>query len=197
MIPSDIYDFYLLDMKSFEYSSPSELDRRIFEEQSLLSALSLELSTSRASNEAEADGSDARLSIRASLCLSLDPISPSQAFSMSSFNTQETDNCYLVVPLQGKFSTPQVFLPKQQKAACFDQSYSDLTATQISWDVSLIKPDGNSPKPCMESSTLEQTWSPKLQFSQHSLAEVSPGGGKDCASTIPFKMEKIRGLKEG
>lgn len=150
-------------MKSFEYSSPSELDRRISEDQSLPSALSLEqLSTSRASNEAEADGSDARLSVRASLCLSLDPISPSEAFTTSSFNIQDTDNCYLLVPSQGKFSTPQVFLQKQQKAACFDQSYSDLTATQISWDVSLIKSDGKSPKPCMESSALEQTWSPKL-----------------------------------
>lgn len=162
-------------MKSFECSSPWELDRKFFGEQSLLSALSLEqLSTSRASNNTGADGSEARLSILASLCLSSDPISPSQAFSMNSLNVQETDNCHLAVPLQGKSSTPHMLLQKQKTTACFDQSYSDLTASQMSWDVSLIKPESNSPKPCMESSTLEQTWSPKQQSTQPSRAEVSP-----------------------
>ncbi|XP_044026342.1 uncharacterized protein si:ch73-303b9.1 [Siniperca chuatsi] len=167
--------FVIKDMKSFECSSPSELDRKFFGEQSLLSALSLEqLSTSRASNETVADGSDTKLSILASLCLSSDPISPSQAFSMNSLNAQETDNCHLAVPLQGKSSTPHMLLQKQKKAAYFDQSYSDLTASQMSWDVSLIKPESTSPRPCMESCTLEQTWSPKSQPTQHSLVEVSP-----------------------
>nr|XP_046240783.1 uncharacterized protein si:ch73-303b9.1 [Scatophagus argus] len=165
-----------IDMRSFEYSSPSALDRRFFEEQSLLSALSLEqMSTSRASIDTEADGSDAKLSIQASFCLSLDPFSPPPTFSMSSLNAQETDNCHLAVPSQGKFSTPQVLFQKQKKAACFDQLYSDLTATQMSWDVSLIKPESNSPKPSMESSALEQTWSPKSQSTQHSgVGEVCP-----------------------
>lgn len=162
-------------MKSFESSSLSELDKRFFEEQSLLSALLLEqMSTSRLSNDAEADGSDAKLSIRNSLCLSLDTISPTPAFSTSGLNPQETDACYLSVPLQGKFSTPQVLLQKQKKSMCFDQLYSDLTATQMCWDVSLIKPEGNSPKPNLESSALEQLWSPKLQSVPQSQAEVSP-----------------------
>lgn len=162
-------------MKSFEFSSPSELDKRFFEEQSLLSALSLEqMSTSRISNDTAADGSDAKLSIRNSLCLSLDPISPTLAFSTSGLNPQETEACYLAVPLQGKFSTPQVFLQKQKKASCFDQLYSDLTSTQMCWDVSLIKPESNSPKPSMESSALEQLWSPKLQSLPQPRAEISP-----------------------
>lgn len=162
-------------MKSFEDSSPCELDRKFFEEQSLLSALSLEqLSASRTSNDGEANGSDARLSIRASLCLSLDPISPPQAFSISSLNTRETDNYYLAVPLQGRFSTPQVLLQKQKTAACFDQLYSELSVSQMSWDVSLIKPESNSPKPCIESSAVEQPWSPNPQSTQHSHADVSP-----------------------
>lgn len=161
-------------MKSFEYSSPSELDKRFFEEQSLLSALSLEqMSTSRISNDTEADGSDAKLSIRNSLCLSLDPFSPSQAFSTSGLNPQDTDTCYLSVPLQGKFSTPQVLLQKQKETR-YDQLYSDLTATQMCWDVSLIKPESNSPKPSMESSAPEQLWSPKLQSTSQSRAEISP-----------------------
>ncbi|XP_028431510.1 uncharacterized protein LOC114554106 [Perca flavescens] len=161
------------DMKSFECSSPSELDRKFFGERSLLSALLLhQLSTSRASNDTMADGSDTRVSV-ASLCMSSEPISPSETFSMNNLSAQETGNCHLAVPLQGKSSTPQVPLQKQKKPACFDHSYSDLTASQMSWDVSLIKSE-NSPKPGMESSALEATWSPKLQSTQHSLAEVSP-----------------------
>lgn len=162
-------------MKSFECSSPSELDRKFLGEQSLLSALSLEqLSTSRVSNETVADGSDARLSTLAVLCLSSDPIPSPQAILMNSLNTQETDNCNLAVPLQGKSSTPYILLQKQKKAACFDQSFSDLTSSQMSWDVSLIKSENNSPKPCIESSALESTWSPKPPSTQHSLAELSP-----------------------
>lgn len=164
-------------MKSFEYSSPSELNKTFFGEQSLLSALLLEqMSTSRISNDTEADGSDAKLSlsIRNSLCLSLDPISPTQAFSTSGLNPQDTETCYLSVPLQGKFSTPQVPLQKQKNTPCFDQLYSDLTTTQMCWDVSLIKPESNSPKPGTEANALEQLWSPKLQSVPQSRAEMSP-----------------------
>lgn len=178
----------LLDMRSFEYSSPSELDRSFFTEQSLLSALSLEqLSTSRAS---KADGSNATLSLQASLCLSLDPTSPSQALSFSIFNTQEVENCYLTVPLQGKFSTPEMYLQKQKKDACFEQMYSELNPTRMSWDVSLIKPESSSPKLCTESSAQEQMWSPSRQCSQHSLAEVSPDGEEDRASAPPLMLRE-------
>lgn len=183
-------------MRSFECSSPSELDRKFFEEQSLLSALSLEqLSTSRVSNDTVADGSDARLSILASFCLSSDVGSPSQAYSMSSLNTQDTDNCHLVVPLQGMSSTPQVLLQKPKGAAFFDQLNNDLTASQMSWDVSLIKPESNSPKLFVESSALEQTWSPKPQTSQHSDAEVSPWGGQECPSTTLIMVTHRFGKK--
>ena len=162
-------------MKSFECPSPSELDRNVFEKPSWLSALSLDkLSTSWESNDTAADGSDARLSILASLCLSSEPNSPFAANSMGSFNAPETDNCYLSVPLLGKSSTPHVLLQKQKKAACSDQLYTDLSAAQMSWDVSLIKAESNSPKLYMESNAVEQTWSPRPQSTQHSLAEDSP-----------------------
>lgn len=164
---------YSLDMKSFECSSPSELDRKFFGEHSLLSALSLEqLSTSRASNDTLADGSEARLSILASLCLSSDPLTSPQGLSVNSLSTQDTDNCHLAVPSQGKSSTPYMLLQKK-KVACFDQSCNDLGASQISWDLSLIKSENNSPKPNTES-TLEPTWSPKPESTKHLLAEVSP-----------------------
>lgn len=151
-------------MKSFECTSPSELDRKFFGEESLVSALSLEqLSTSRVLNDTAANGSDPRVSILASLCLASD-ISPCPG-------SRETDNCHLAVPLQGRSSTPLVLLQKPKMAACFDKSYSD-GASQIVWDLSLIKMESSSPRVNMESSTLEHTWSPKPH--QQSLAGVSP-----------------------
>lgn len=158
-------------MKSFECSSPSELDRKFFGEPSLLSALSLEqLSASRVSNDTTADGSDTKLSVGPPLCLSSDATSPCPGFSLSSLSTQEPDSGYLVVPLQGKSSTPHIILQKPKQAVCFDQSYSDLTASQISWDVSVIKSEGNSPRLHVESCTPEQTWSPNPQ--QQSLIDA-------------------------
>ncbi|KAL6111335.1 uncharacterized protein ACO6RY_08337 [Pungitius sinensis] len=165
--------FVIRDMKSFEGSSLSELDRKFFGEQSLPSALSPEqLSTSRASIDAAAHCSDGRLCIPAALCLSADPISPSLGSSMHTVTPQGTDG-HLAVPLQGKSSTPQVHLRRQEKAAGFDRSYGDLTASQMSWDVSLIKSE-NSPKPGLESSALEATWSPNPHSTHHSIGDVSP-----------------------
>lgn len=166
--------FYLLDMKSFECSSPSELDRKFYGEQSLLSALSVEqLSTSRVLNDTTADGLDTRPSVGASLCLSSDTASPYSGFSVNTMNTHEADGCYLAIPLLGKSSTPHMLLQKPKQPACFDQSYNDLTASQMSWDVSVIKSESNSPRFYVESCTLEQTWSPKPS-QQESLADVSP-----------------------
>ncbi|XP_036007393.1 uncharacterized protein si:ch73-303b9.1 [Fundulus heteroclitus] len=166
--------FIFPDVTSFECSSPSELDRKFFGEQSLLSALSLDqLSTSRLFNNTTADGFDRRPSILASLCLSSDAISPCEGFSPHGPGVKESNNCNLCIPLQGKFSTPQVHIKKPKNATCFDQSYGDLTASNVSWDVSMIKSESsNSPRVFMESSTQEQTWSPKPQ--QQSLPEVSP-----------------------
>ncbi|XP_034093173.1 uncharacterized protein si:ch73-303b9.1 [Gymnodraco acuticeps] len=146
------------DMKSFECLSPLELDRKFLGEQSGLSADTL------------ADGFDPRLSIPASLCLSSDPISP----SLAPTNAQESDSCYLAVPLQGKSSTPyELLLKKKKQLAVLDQSYSDLTLSRMSWDVSGITPENNSPRSIMECSALEATWSPKPQ-TQPPGADVSP-----------------------
>ncbi|KAK7898973.1 hypothetical protein WMY93_019826 [Mugilogobius chulae] len=124
-----------------------------------------QLSTSRVSNDSLANnnGSDTRLSILASLSTSLEPISPSQVFSVSSINEPDTDICYLAVPPQGKSSTPQLFLPKQKIAGC-DQSFLDLVGSQISWDVSIIKSE--NPKVTLELSATESSWSPKPSSSQ-------------------------------
>ncbi|KAK1901176.1 hypothetical protein KUDE01_004147 [Dissostichus eleginoides] len=150
------------DMKSFECPSPLELDREFLGQQSGLSALSLDLSTSRASNDTLADESYPRLSIPASLCLSSDPISP----SLASTNAQESDSCYLAVPLQGKSSTPYELLLKKKRLAVMDQSYSDLTLSRMSWDVSDITSENYSPRPIMESSVLHGVQNPKRNIQE-------------------------------
>lgn len=165
--------FYLQGKASFECSSPSELDKKFFGEQSLLSASSVEQpSVRRSSHGPLADGSENRASVPASLCLSTDIISPCPEFLFHCSNVQETDTGHLTVPSQGKSSTPNMAAQKPPNPPSFDRSYSDLTASQISWDVSLIKAETSSPRFFMDSSAQEQTWSPKPQ--QHSVAEVSP-----------------------
>lgn len=128
------------------------------------------LSTSRVSNDT--DGFDPRLPVLASLGLSADATSPSQSFIVN--NPQETVYCHLAVPLQRTSSTPQMLLQNQKEAFCFDQSYVGFASPQMSWDVSLIKTEGKSPRSYMESSALEKTRSPKQQSGQNSVAEGSP-----------------------
>nr|XP_057938232.1 uncharacterized protein si:ch73-303b9.1 [Doryrhamphus excisus] len=155
----------LKDMSSFECFSPSELDRKFFGEQSLPSLDQLSIS---------ANGSDFKPPILASLCVPSDLASPTQASSLSDLNTQDAENCHLRVPLQGKSSTPYILLQKQKAVARIDQSYNDLTTSQMSWDVSLIKSENNSPKLFMDSSALETVWSPKPQCQLQHRPDVSP-----------------------
>ncbi|XP_029908069.1 uncharacterized protein LOC115359644 [Myripristis murdjan] len=177
--------FVISDMNSFECMSPSELDKNFFGEQSLPSALSLEqLSSSRVSNDLVVEGSEAKPCALPSLCLLSDSMSPSKAFPVSSSTCQESQTPHLTVPLQGNSSTPHELLQKEKLGGSFDQQcYIDLMATQISWDVSLIKPNNNSPKLCMESSSLESTWSPKPQSVQGFLAETSSPTGQESPIT--------------
>lgn len=163
--------FFPLDMNSFECLSPSELDKNFLGEQSLLSALSLEQLSP--SNYMGADGSDTKVSSPTSLYISSDPSSPSVVFSLNTLNIPETDSCHLPVPFQGKSSTPHMLIQNQKKAEC-DQSYGELTASQMSWDVSLIHSESNNPKVYMDSSALNSEWIPKSKSTQQSLAEVSP-----------------------
>lgn len=165
--------FYVKGKQSFKCPSPSELDKNYCGEQSLLSALSLEQPSGwKSSNGAVTDRSESRASVPSSLCLSMDIISPCRDFLFHNSNMQEPDNGHLTVPSQGKSSTPNMLVQKPRKTPSFDQSYSDLTASQISWDVSLIKAENSSPRFFVDSSAQEQTWSPKPQ--PHSVAEVSP-----------------------
>lgn len=147
--------FIIEELRSFDCSSPSELDRKLLDEQSLLSAFSPE---SRALSDTAGEGFTSRASDLASLCLS-DTVSPSP---LHSSNIHEPDGSSLTVPVQGHFSTPQILLQKPRTGGGFDHSYSDLTALQVSWDVSLIRAEGCSPRSYTESSTQEQGCSPWL-----------------------------------
>lgn len=159
-------------MKSSECLSPAELERKFFGEQSFPSTTSLEqLSASMVSTGPAVEGPDSRLSFQVSRHLSSDSSSPYRCFLLSSLNPQETDSGHLAVPLQGKSSTPQGLLHKPQKAARLQQPCAELSVSQISWDVSVIKSE-NSPRLPMEIGTMEQTWSPKVP--QHVPGEVSP-----------------------
>ncbi|XP_061146999.1 uncharacterized protein si:ch73-303b9.1 [Syngnathus typhle] len=150
----------LKDMtSSFDSYSPSELDRKFFGEQSLPSGLSLgQTSRSSVSSDCLVDGSDVKASEQ------------TQASSPNDLSSQGSEKCPL--PFQGKSSTPYIFMQKQKNVS-FDQSYSDLTASRMFLDVSMINSTSNSPKLCTESSTLE-LWSPKLLPETHSRSEVSP-----------------------
>ncbi|XP_061731559.1 uncharacterized protein si:ch73-303b9.1 [Nerophis ophidion] len=130
------------DMDSFELFSMSELDSKFFLDQ---------LSTSRVS----ADGSDSKPSNLAFLCTSSDLASPTPGQCPNDSNVQEVKKSQLLVPPQCKSSTPYFLFQKQEKNVYFEQSYNDLTASQMSWDQSLINPASNSPKLCMELSALE------------------------------------------
>lgn len=136
----------LLDEKSFE--SLSELDRGFFTDQSLLST----------SGSSLAVGSP--LSFQATPSQRAPLLPPLCVFQ----SPESVDVDYLCVsPLQGMFSTPEVFLQKHHKAPGFEQVFREQDARHMSWDVSSIKLEDNSPKVCVEPGVLKQMWSPQLQ----------------------------------
>ncbi|XP_024238179.1 uncharacterized protein si:ch73-303b9.1 [Oncorhynchus tshawytscha] len=160
---------------SFQCPSPSELDKGFLDQSLSASALSLmgQSTSVRPPNRIVVEYYGSTQSLLASLCQSPNPVSPSQAMNLNSKEATQTPG--LTIPVESKSSTPaeQVLLQKPKLACPLDLSYIDLTASQVAWEVSLIKPETNSPKPILESSTLETTWSPKFQSAPPSLAEIS------------------------
>lgn len=135
----------LSDEKSFE--SGLEHDRGFFTEQSLLS-------TSRPSPA---------VASLFSLQASPSQMAPSPS-PLDVFHSPETvDVDYLCAPpLQCMFSTPEVYFQRHWKASGFEQVLREQDASHMSWDVSLIKFEENSPRVCVEP-VLKQTSSPQLQ----------------------------------
>lgn len=124
-----------------------------------MSATSAEqLSTSRDSNGAFMEGADEKLSFQVPNRLLSDTSSPLPGFSLNIMNPPDSDGYHLAVPLQGKSSTPQVLpLSKLKPIAGLDLSNNDLSVSQMSWDVSLIK----SESPRLD---IGPIWSPNPQL---------------------------------
>ncbi|CAL8339997.1 unnamed protein product [Lota lota] len=73
--------------------------------------------------------------------------------------------------LDGKISTPYEMHQKHRVVVSFEQSLIDVSASQLQWNLSLIKPD-TGPHPYVESTTLESTLSPPLHSAPLSLVEI-------------------------
>lgn len=154
-IAHNFHLYSLSDEKSFE--SLSELDRGFFTDQSLLST-----SSPAVESLLSPQTSPSQLAL---------PASPLSIFH--SPETMEVD--YMCgPPMQGMFSTPQVFLQRHWKAPVLEQVLREHDTSHMSWDLSLIKLEDNSPKVSMEPGVLKQTCSPQLQLSL--LAEDCEGG---------------------
>ncbi|XP_019910964.1 uncharacterized protein si:ch73-303b9.1 [Esox lucius] len=181
--------------KSFCCPSPSELDCGFLEQSLSVSTLSLEGHSMSLlpTNGIVVDYWDSRAANLTSF-QSPNAASPAETQNLNTMLSKEVTTPWLTVPVGSKSSTPtQPVLFQKPKLACpleqtylelsasqkpktaslLDLSYVDLTASQVAWEVSLIKPETNSPKPILESSTLELTCSPKYQSAPLSLAEIS------------------------
>lgn len=77
--------------------------------------------------------------------------------------------------LEGKSSTPYDRMTFQKPILTnpLDVSSIDLTTSHPLWEVSLIKPNMDSPKLCLDSSKMELIWSPNYQATPPTLAEIS------------------------
>ncbi|TTB41838.1 hypothetical protein Baya_14518 [Bagarius yarrelli] len=86
--------------------------------------------------------------------------------------------------LEGKSSTPyeRMSFQKPVLATSLNLSSIDLTTSHPSWEVSLIRPNMESPKLRLDSSKMEFTWSPSYQATPPTLAEIS---SLICSGTPP------------
>ncbi|XP_064161406.1 uncharacterized protein si:ch73-303b9.1 [Anguilla rostrata] len=113
-------------------------------------------------------------STTAPLCYPASVLSPSLALQVQSPLTQHhtpEPNKGLTIPVEVLSSTPREGeQPKPALASSLNLSCIDLTTSQPSWEVSLIKRASDSPQ-CNPFN--EPTWSPKCQSEFLSLGEVS------------------------
>ena len=147
-----------LDTRSVDGSSSSELDRAFFGERSQQSTLSFDhLSGSRMSNDTANASSAGRLYTSTSPC---------QVHLQSPCH----DELNALVPrpqtpvfLDGKVSTPNEMYQKPRVVvSSFEQSLIDVSASQLTWDLSLIKTDSGPPH-YVESTQLVSNMSPTLR----------------------------------
>ncbi|KAM9443483.1 uncharacterized protein Hap1MRO34_024742 [Clarias gariepinus] len=129
----------------------------------------------------------------------LSPLNPSSKMSLLS-PTITTHSAGMSSHLEGKSSTPyeRMTFQKPVLANSLDLSSIDLTTSHPSWEVSLIKPNMESPKLCLDSSKVEFIWSPSYQATPPTLAEISsliwsgtPEGPRSCRE-FTFQDSNLR-----
>ncbi|CAL8238038.1 unnamed protein product [Boreogadus saida] len=160
------------DTRSFDGSSTSELDRAFFGERNQLSTLSYgHLSGSRMSNDMANASSAGRLHTPTSLC---QVYVSSPCHDDLNASTRRVPKSQTPGFFDGKVSTPNQneMHQKPRVVVSFEQSLVDVSASQLPWDLSLIKTD-SGPHPYVESTTLESTLSPTLRLATLSLVEIA------------------------
>ncbi|KAJ8361290.1 hypothetical protein SKAU_G00178150 [Synaphobranchus kaupii] len=182
---------------------------------SSVSAPSIDLHQSRQSvhmsrSEIVVEYTEVYSSTLAPPCHSANGLSPSLALQVQSPLTQERTpepNMVLTVPMETRSSTPREgeHLKKHALASSLDLSCIDLTVSQPSWELSLIKHASDSPHCTQESSLLDEpTWSPKCQSAFPSLAEISsliwsgtpPQTSVSTESHKPWRETVLLGLSQ-
>ncbi|XP_036416024.1 uncharacterized protein si:ch73-303b9.1 [Colossoma macropomum] len=156
-------------------SSLSELDKGFLTDCSL-SALSIEGIHLKPPKGIVVEYSEGNPAPPASFNPSSGVLSPLNAPSKSSLlSPSSTLTAGLNSLIEGKSSTPyeRVTFQKPVLVSSLDLSCIDLTTSHPPWEVSLIRPALESPKPCLDSSKLESTWSPSYQSVPPALAEIS------------------------
>ncbi|KAI4877670.1 hypothetical protein NFI96_004129 [Prochilodus magdalenae] len=162
--------------KNFEgLSSLLELDKAFLTDCSL-SALSYEVNHLKPPKGIVVEYSEGNPAPPASFNQSSGVLSPLNVPRQNSLlSPSSTLTAGLANLIEGKSSTPyeRVTFQKPILVSSLDLSCIDLTTSHPSWEVSLIRPFVESPKPCLDSSKLESTWSPSYQSVPQTLAEIS------------------------
>ncbi|MCI4390351.1 hypothetical protein PGIGA_G00121660 [Pangasianodon gigas] len=161
--------------KNYESICLSELDQGFLTDCSL-SALSTE-GTLKAPKSIVVEYTEPSSTLPASCNHSSSVLSPSNPQSKMSLLSPSITmrSAGMSSLLEGKSSTPyeRMTFQKPVLASSLDLSSIDLTTSHPLWEVSLIKPNMESPKLCLDSSKVEFIWSPSYQATPPKPAEVS------------------------
>ncbi|XP_035376504.1 uncharacterized protein si:ch73-303b9.1 [Electrophorus electricus] len=160
--------------KTNEGPSMSELERGFFTDCNL-SSLSVE-GMLRSSKGIIVEYPDSNPTLPVWFNYSSSVLSPSSAPSKNSLlSPGNTLNTGLNGLAEDRSSTPyeRVTFQKPGLASSLDLSCIDLTTSHPLWEVSLIKPCTESPKPGLNPNKLEPAWSPSYQSAPRTLAEIS------------------------
>lgn len=193
---------YVLDAaKSYESICLSELDQGFFTDGSL-SALPTE-GTLKAPKSIVVEYTEPTSTLPASCKYSSSVLSPSNPQSKMSLlsPTVPMHAAGMNSLLEGMSSTPyeRMTFQKPVLATSSDLSSIDLTISHPLWEISLIRPNMESPKLCLDPSKVEFVMSPSNQATPQTLAEISsliwsgtPSEGQRSCREFTFQDSNLR-----